>query len=321
MHTLTGLRPETHAVSHLACVKGCLNYLGAPISTPWLYGGTGHAFVINIGQGLCPSGPTAWNTRMLFDLAPNLGYRVEGISHWRGEAGASFAAEQRHAYDFVCVGIEAGHPCYGWQLEVPEYYIIDGCDETGYYFRAPWEPEIARGPLPWDKLATWDVDLLEVWRVTLTAPAPDAQVVKEAIASAVHHASNPADWIYSNYRSGPAAFDTWAAEIEKGVAGRDGHAFNAEVWRECRTMAVDFLAEAQTRLPRAAFDGAIEAYSVVRDALNEVCALFPQRPNEDFQSCIPATDPAAIETVALLRRAAHAERAALDCLQDVAVAL
>jgi hypothetical protein len=321
MRALTGLRPEPHAVAHLACIKGCLNYLGVPISTAWLFGGTGHAFVINMHETACPSGPTAWNTRMLFDLAPNLGYRVEGISLWKQGDDEQFAVEQRRAYDFVRASIEAGQPCYGWQLQVPDYYIIDGYDDTGYYFRAPWDPDTRSGPLPWDKLGTWDVTLLEVFHVTPVEPALPAQVIKDAMAAAVHHAANPPEWIYPGYRSGPAAFDMWAAGLEKGVASREGHAYNAEVWRECRAMAVDFLVEAQTRLPRAAFGGAIDAYVAVRDALTAVCVLYPQRPGADFESCIPAADPAAVEAAALLRRAAQAEHTALDCLQEAAVAL
>lgn len=36
--------PSGHSVLHIACLKGCLDYLG----DSWLCGGTGHAFVINI---------------------------------------------------------------------------------------------------------------------------------------------------------------------------------------------------------------------------------------------------------------------------------
>ena len=287
MHALTGLRPEPHAVSHLACIKGCLNYLGVPISTPWLYGGTGHAFVINIHEDACPSGPTAWNTSMLFQLAPNLGYRVEGISRWQQAAGDEFAAEQRRAYDFVRANIDAGRPCYGWQLQVPDYYIIDGYDDTGYYFRAPWAPEASGGPLPWDKLGAWDVTLLEVFSVTPGEPALPAQVVKDAVAAAAHHAAGGSDWINPGYRSGPAAFDVWAAGIEKGIANRDGHAYNAAVWSECRAMAVDFLAEAQTQLPDTAFGEAIDAYTTVRDALAACAPYTRSAPTPIFNRAFP----------------------------------
>ena len=48
MKKLEHLRWKPHWVTHLGCIKGCLNYLGIEVSDAWLYGGTGHAFVINI---------------------------------------------------------------------------------------------------------------------------------------------------------------------------------------------------------------------------------------------------------------------------------
>jgi len=50
MKILENLRWQPRNVTHLGCIKGCLDYLGMDVSEPWLYGGTGHAFVINICQ-------------------------------------------------------------------------------------------------------------------------------------------------------------------------------------------------------------------------------------------------------------------------------
>jgi hypothetical protein len=59
MRALENCRWVPRWVAHLGAVKGCLNYLGIEMSDAWLYGGTGHAFVLNVHEGLCPSGPTA----------------------------------------------------------------------------------------------------------------------------------------------------------------------------------------------------------------------------------------------------------------------
>ncbi len=45
---LENLRWNPRMVSHLGCIKGCLDYLGMDITDAWLFGGTGHAFIINI---------------------------------------------------------------------------------------------------------------------------------------------------------------------------------------------------------------------------------------------------------------------------------
>ena len=48
MKSLERFRWKPRMVTHLGCLKGCLNYLGMEVSDAWLYGGTGHAFVINV---------------------------------------------------------------------------------------------------------------------------------------------------------------------------------------------------------------------------------------------------------------------------------
>jgi len=45
---LENLRWRPRWISHLGCIKGCLEYLGVDVSDAWLFGATGHAFVINL---------------------------------------------------------------------------------------------------------------------------------------------------------------------------------------------------------------------------------------------------------------------------------
>ncbi|MCD4657400.1 MAG: hypothetical protein K8S87_07625 [Planctomycetes bacterium] len=52
MKKLEGLIWKPFWTTHIGCIKGCLNYLGLNISDGWLFGATGHAFVINIHEVL-----------------------------------------------------------------------------------------------------------------------------------------------------------------------------------------------------------------------------------------------------------------------------
>ncbi len=45
---LENLRWKPLNVTHLGCIKGCLNYLDLDVTDAWLYGSTGHAFIINM---------------------------------------------------------------------------------------------------------------------------------------------------------------------------------------------------------------------------------------------------------------------------------
>ena len=50
MKQLENLRWKPHWTSHLGCIAGCLDYLDMEISNGWLFGATGHAFVINLHE-------------------------------------------------------------------------------------------------------------------------------------------------------------------------------------------------------------------------------------------------------------------------------
>jgi len=322
MKVLEGLRWQQRYVTQLGCIKGCLEYLGAETSFPWLYGGTGHAFIIHVPGNLDPSGPTCWNGRIMFDLAPNLGYRVEGFSIEKEAAGESFPQKQQEAWDFVRASIDRGLPCFGWELNphIPDYYVIQGYDDVGYYYSG-WGADDRGGPAPWQQLGDTDVEVIHVYSVEACEPASDEKVVKDGLEMAIKHAGNPREWVvYPGYRSGPEGFELWAEGLETGEAIRDGHSYNAEVWRECREMAVEFLGEAKGRLPGrcdAAFDDAAREYAAVRDALTACLDLHSFKP-ETWDSETKLQDPA---SAALLREAADAERRALDHLREIAAAL
>ena len=65
MKILDGLTYTPAWISHMGCLSGCTRYLDIPATDSWIYGATGHAFIINISHDSCPSGPTAWKTQAL----------------------------------------------------------------------------------------------------------------------------------------------------------------------------------------------------------------------------------------------------------------
>ncbi len=311
------LRWRPRWVSHLGCVKGCLEYLGSDISWAWLYGGTGHAFVINIHEVVCPSGPTAWNTKPLcFELPSNLGYKLTDVRGYKN--APEFAAKQEEAWDFVCESLDNDLPCYGWELDIPEWYVIYGYDDLGYFYSGAGCCE-GKGPKPWQELGDSEIGALEVFSVKPTSPAPPEEVVKDAFGLVLKHAESPEEWIYPKYRSGPAGFDLWAEALEQGTADRFGQGYNGAVWAECRAEAVWFLAEARKRLAGKADALFIEAtshYATVAAKLRQLSELYPfQFEGEDGEL---VKDPQAAQ---LVRDAGEAERRGLEELGRIAGAL
>lgn len=316
---LEGLQCAYAWMSHLGSLKGCLDYLGADVSMPWLAGGTGVAFVLNIHEVVCPSGPTAWNWwPMIGELGSNVGYQLEGISSWKGN-DPDFAGSQRRAYDFVRSAIDRGRPCYGWELAGPEYYVINGYDNDGYLY-SDFLKERRTAAKPWRELGDTEIGMLEVHSVRPLPPVDDAQTVRASLTAALRFASNTPDMVMVNdgYRAGLKGYETWADALKRGTASRFGQGYNGAVWAECRQNAVAFLREAKERLGERAsgpISEAIGHYSEVRDLLVELSELYPFEMGEDDERlrCLHAAG--------LVRRIRDAEEQGMAALEDIVTAL
>ena len=91
--------------------------------------------------------------------------------------------KQKLAWEKTKKAIDQGLPCYGWELEAPEFYVVTGYDSKGYYF-SDLTSDAVRGTVAWDKLGTSDIGCLELYAVKKGAPADDKKAVKEALAKA-----------------------------------------------------------------------------------------------------------------------------------------
>ena len=321
MRTLQGLAWRQRYDEHMGCIKGCLEYLGIDASFPWLYGGTAHAFVLNMNETVFVDCAMAWDTAALFGLYPNLGFRRDGLVHDPGMGDSTspelFLQKQREAWDFVRARIDRGIPCYGWELSrIPSYWVINGYDDVGYYYSG-WE---AGGPCPWDKIGTFDVRVVAVHSIEPCPAGADDVVLRDALTWFLERVERPDGWAASpRYRTGPAGYEVWVRALETGRANLDGHSYINQVWLECREMAVEFLQEAKKRLPGrcdAAFDDAADHYALVRDRLRALSEMHPEREKPDWQTTF-----ASPEGAVLVREAAAAEREGVRCLERIVAAL
>ncbi|MHA2198760.1 MAG: hypothetical protein ACXABN_02725 [Candidatus Thorarchaeota archaeon] len=319
MKIIENLKWQPRWVSHLGCIEGCIRYLKNKITTGWLYGGTGHAFVLNIANDLCPSGPTAWRPLMLFQLAHNLGFEIKGIFSYKTQS--EFPKEQEKAWNFVKTSINNDTPCYGWELEIPEYYVIKGYDDVGYYISGTGCDD-GKGPIKWQNLGTSDIGVIEMYDVHEVPKTTSEVVVKEALEKVLHHSTNPDEWIFENYSSGILGFDRWITAVQEGTALAMGLAYNTAVWAECRKYAVEFLNESKTRLPKemkSLFENSVEQYSNVSKNLDKLSQLFPF-------SVGMSGDPIGVsqkskDGTGFLKSARDAEEKGLESLRQIVKAL
>ncbi len=310
---IEGLRWKPRWVSHLGCIKGCLEHLNLDVSDAWLFGATGHALIINMHEVVCPSGPTAWHTEMLFKLGNNIGYTIDGVLS--DKSHSDFADKQKLAWEKTKQAIDEGLPCYGWELDIPEFQVVYGYDDEGYYFSGA-QCDSGKGPKPWDELGDTEIGILEMYVVKPGQAADDIKTVKDALEFALEHAKSPAKWIYPKYKAGIAGFDNWINALEIGKADNFGMAYNSAVWSECRGFAVQFLKEAKERLDdkfSSLFDEAIGHYEVVAQNLENVSGVFPFPPKGDE---VKDTNRSSV-ALKYLRKARNAEESGLRALEKI----
>jgi hypothetical protein len=200
---------------------------------------------------------------------------MEGVFGDKRKPG--FKDLQKQAWEMAKAALDKDIPVIGWELAVPEWYVIEGYDDTGYYYNGPGADQ-GPSPKPWIKLGKTDIGLLEVYSIQPQEPARDEIIIKEALAFALAFNQGSDKWVLPDYLAGNTAYQAWIDAVSSGKAASMGHAYNAAVWEECRRYAADFLREAQTRVPGAAdapFEGAIQSYTEAADRLKDVSELYP----------------------------------------------
>ncbi len=311
---LENLKWKPMWTTHLGCIKGCLDYLGMDVSDAWLFGASGHAFVLNIHEVVCPSGPTAWKGERMLTLGKNIGYDVGGVLAFKQDD--DFETKKEEAWKKTKKAIDKNIPCYGWELDVPEYYVVQGYDDEGYYYSGPQCDE-GEGVKPWGELGETEIGIVEMYSVRQGSPVEDAKTVKEALEFALKISKSPDEWIFPKYKAGLKGYDMWIDALKEGRADSRGMAYNSVVWSECRAYAVEFLKEAKGRVdPELGplFDEAIGHYQNVSRNIETVSNMFPFPPEggevEDSELCLSATQ--------YLKAARDAEESGLATLEKIA---
>ena len=116
---LENLKQPPLNTTMMGVLKGVSDYHGLNLSTPMIYGLSGHAFLINIHVELCPSGPYCWKREEAEPLIKNMGLKMTDLGFFgtnaTKEARADVERKLREALD-------KGIPC---SLLNRENQIID----------------------------------------------------------------------------------------------------------------------------------------------------------------------------------------------------
>jgi len=390
MAKLEGLKWESFWNTQLGCLKGSIDYFGKNMSDAWLFGGTGVAFILLMDeQGYGAGG--SWYKGPMMNLCNNLGFTVNGVYGFQQDE--DFPAKQQMSWENTVYAIDFGYPCYGYNLAMPEYYVVNGYEEGKYLFSGygvdNWsgrnnqrvfmmteeikerldvfgdqnyvlleDPETLRllselaatngyelkgptymgqfggsreimskggdsivlqgyKPVPWDKLGTVHIGLLEMYWVEPGRSSEDKDVVKEALEFALEHAAGPAKWVNPPYKSGLEAYDYWINAVESDQPDVFALSYNGQCWAECRKYAAEFLLEASERIGGVAASMFVDAADTYREIHLHLQAATDLLPFEG-KAADYYMQPERFKQIALhVREAKYAEQKGLKQLEQI----
>jgi hypothetical protein len=252
----------------MGVVKGVLDHFGVRHSPAWVFGGSGHAFLINIHERLCPSGPYCWKYDGLYPLVRNLGLEMIDLGFFDRSSGR---AERTAVEQKLAAELDQGRP--GAVINLDDQ-IVCGYDETKLLLTQPWCNDCPTTPSGLT-FGTWQEFGDEVhasfFAFRQAEPAPQAEVVRASLRYALDLFRSPGRYQLDRYAIGLAAYDNWTkAAAEHGAS--HGNWWNATVWSECRTMAGGYFAEIAGKYPALA-EPALELsrhYRAIADLLSQV---------------------------------------------------
>jgi hypothetical protein len=222
-------------------VKGVLDYYGIKVSDAAAFGGSGHAFLINIHDELCPSGPYCWEYDWFYTLVHNLGVEMVDLGFFHpGSSAAERAAVERKVKE----SLDKGLPC---SLMNMENQLITGYDDKALFSFQPWGDKCGGFPPATLTYGTWS-ELKDSVHITFfvfgkLAKKDDEVIIRDSLRQAVDLFEHPERYSRERYGIGPKAYDNWLKAVAAGHGGEHGNWWNATVWSECRQMASAWFAE------------------------------------------------------------------------------
>ena len=250
--TTTGLEQPPYDTSMMGVVKGALDRYGIERSPAEAFVLSGHAFVINIHEELCPSAPYCWDCRRSFELLGNLGLAVEPLGMLMPNAAPHEKAQLEAA---VRAALDDGTVCSLLNLD---NQIVLGYDDDGFAMAQPWDDAVASTPArlsfgTWREYRTGP-PLTFYKFAKQEPPSSPTRPVFEALDYAVDVWRHQDKYAEERYGLGPQAYANWLAAIDLGHGDEHGNWWNGVVWAECRERAGDYF----QALAAAEFPGPID---------------------------------------------------------------
>jgi hypothetical protein len=244
---IDSLRVPPFNTTLMGVLRGVADHYQMEISDATLYGASAHAFLINIHEAICPSGPYCWRYQRFTALLANMGIGMVDLGFF-----GSGEPDQRAEVEAVLRdSLDAGIPV---SLLNMENQLLNGYDDTGFITTQPWPPHdfppahLTFGS--WEELG--DEIHINFFRFQRVDPVPRQQQILESLETAIDMWRRPMEYTDEGYGVGPRAYELWIAAAGRGEGKSHGNWWNATVWSECRQRAAEYFTEIAAADPQLA---------------------------------------------------------------------
>lgn len=237
---LENLNQTPFNTSLMGVVKGVFDYYDIKITNGMVYGGSGHAFLINIHDVVCPSGPYCWKYEKFYELVKNLGVEIINLGFFHKDHTVD---DRNKVEQKMREHLDAGMPGLAQNME---NQTILGYDDNQLLLAQPWNPECDFTPptLTFGNWKEFGDEIHASFAAFKKVEAKDeATIIKQSLSYAVDLFKNPDHYNWEKYRIGSGAYDNWIKALEQGNFSAHGNWWNAMVWAECRKMAGEYFSE------------------------------------------------------------------------------
>ncbi|MCK5841161.1 MAG: hypothetical protein KAH31_03260 [Candidatus Sabulitectum sp.] len=224
--------------SLMGVIRGVADYFDIDLSTPSLYGRTGHAFFMNIHEAICPSGPCCWNIDPFISLLENCGIRMKKHGFFSSESSLK---ERNTLEKAILTELGKGNPCSVLNMD---YQLITGSDGSGFLCTQPWERKNPPAHLSFGSWDEWEDEIhASFYSFEKMEFSESLTAIQESLGFIADLNKRPSDFTMKPYTSGVAGYDVWVKGIKKGYGAEHGNWWNGTVWSECRKQGALYFGE------------------------------------------------------------------------------
>ena len=263
--------------SLIGVLKGVLDYYDIKVSNAVAFGGSGHAFLINVHEVICPSGPYCWKYDGFYRLVQNLGVEITDLGFFHSKSTADEIAQVEKQ---IKSSLDNGLPCSVLNMD---NQVIRGYDDEKFLLVQPWDVECDVTPptLTFKAWTEFGKEIHANFMVFKKIAGRDESIVfKESIEYAIDLFRNPQNYRFDKYEIGLGAYDNWIKGVEQGRGSLHGNWWNGMVWSECRHFAAEYFSEI-AKNHSGDHSGPAQELSVIYSDISDMLKLVSNKEMDD----------------------------------------